>query len=445
LAESSQLPGFSEEFERLNTHRSLSYQSEENFLMNKKVMALAVAGVLTAPAAFAQSSNVQLYGRANLGIDMYSAEGARSQGAVPGDQIDYQSRTRIFDNGSRVGLRGTEDLGNGLRAIFQIESGVNVDNGATTGQAGTANASAGTWASRDSFVGVDSGFGRVTFGRQSIYWANGELAQFQANYINLEVPWTNGTQLGRVSRSQTVNGQVIGPVARQSNVVAYTTPTFSGFNATLSYSPNAGEAVQHNLTTGTNTDGAVWGATVRGAIASFHGQFDYVQNEGNGPNSGAASQVTPKFTGYKAGLGWKYMPGANLSFIWVRSENNAAFGETIGTKVNQNGYTINWEHTFGNIQAMAQYGWLDNMKGCTGAVGTIGCSDTKATAYMVGARYLLSKRTWLYATYNLVDNKNNNFSDYTGASMTSVAGNGAVLLPMGADPEVWALGVFHAF
>ena len=47
--------------------------------MNKKVMALAVASVLAAPAAFAQSSNVQLYGRAVLGIDNYKADGARDQ------------------------------------------------------------------------------------------------------------------------------------------------------------------------------------------------------------------------------------------------------------------------------------------------------------------------------------------------------------------------------
>lgn len=50
--------------------------------MNKKVMALAVASVLAAPAAYAQSSNVQLYGRAVMGIDSYQADGARDQANV---------------------------------------------------------------------------------------------------------------------------------------------------------------------------------------------------------------------------------------------------------------------------------------------------------------------------------------------------------------------------
>src|SRR3989304_9501537 len=100
--------------------------------MNKKLMAVAVAGVLAAPAvAFAQASNVQLYGRANLGIDSYAATGAAAGAAA-----DIKSRTRVYDAASRVGLRGTEDLGGGLKAIFQIETGINIDGGSHTGQGG---------------------------------------------------------------------------------------------------------------------------------------------------------------------------------------------------------------------------------------------------------------------------------------------------------------------
>ncbi len=94
--------------------------------MNKKVMALAVAGVLAAPAAFAQTSNVQLYGRAVLGIDtLRGADGCDASGPAQRRRRRSRGRIRIFDNSSRVGLRGTEDLGNGLKAIFQIETGVN--------------------------------------------------------------------------------------------------------------------------------------------------------------------------------------------------------------------------------------------------------------------------------------------------------------------------------
>jgi predicted porin len=443
-------------------------------------MAVAVAGVLAAPAAFAQTSNVQLYGRAVLGIDLYEAEGARNQqgqvgvgGATAatnpnpgaectgiagqvctsGSSVDRKSRVRIFDNSSRVGLRGTEDLGNGLKAIFQIETGVNIDSGSNTGQGGQTNASSGFWASRDSFVGIDSNFGRVTFGRQSVYWANGVNAQFAANYINTEIPWTNGTQLGRISAQGSTP-------ARVSNMLQYTTPTFAGLNGTLSYSPNAQEAVQGEGTGTTNcsglpgtgtasckSDGYLWGATVRGTWGPFYAQVDFADVNGNTPTNGA-----PRGDGqaWKAGASWGYMPGARVGVIWVYTKNNNAFsaaaaalnGFTPGDSVNQSGWTINWEHTFGNFQVMAQYGWTNDIKDCDNAI--ISCSNSKSRGYMVGGRYLLSKRTWLFASYNYIDNKDNNFADYTGGAQTSTvssAGN----VPWGADPQILALGIFHQF
>jgi len=159
--------------------------------------------------------------------------------------------------------------------------------------------------------------------------------------------------------------------------------------------------------------------------------------------------VQNEYQGYKAGIGWKYMPGANLSFIWVMTETNNALGVQQGRKVDQMAYTINWEHTFGNIQALAQFGWLDDLKGCEGNEGsaanptTVSCNDTDATAWMIGARYLLSKRTWIYASYNYIDNSSNQFADYTSSAITSVGAS--TVTPYGADPQIFAIGVFHAF
>ncbi len=411
--------------------------------MNKKVMAVAVAGVFAMPAvALAQKSTVEIYGRANIGIDNYQAKGSAVVGA------DRDGRIRIYDNSSRVGFRGTEDLGGGLRAIFQFETGVNLDNGSggQASQSGAANPSTGFWATRDSFAGIDSNFGRLTFGRQSIYWANGVNAQFAANYINTEIPWTNGTNLGRIS-----GGGVA--VARVSNVVQYTTPTFGGFNGTLSYSPS-GEAVQ-NVGASIDTDGTIWGLTLRGTFGAFYAQFDYANNSSNSTNTLAAG-VPPQseVDFYKLGGSWGYMPGARVGVIWVRTERNngggvvTAPGSTggaiaAGDDVEQDGWTLNWEHTFGNVQVMAQYGQLGNMKGCNGTTtNAAACSETKASAFMVGARYFLSKRTWVYASYNQIDNKTNNFSDYTGGGITSTTG---APTPFGADPKIWAFGLFHGF
>jgi predicted porin len=398
--------------------------------MNKKLMAAAVAGVLVAPAAFAQSSNVQLYGRINGGVDYYQAKGA----TVGGDNRD--GRMRVFDNSSRVGLRGTEDLGSGLKAIFQIETGVNVDNGSggQVGQGGQANVSTGFWGTRDTYGGLQGGWGRVTYGRQSMYWANGVNAQFAANYINTEIPWTNGTNLGRVS-----GGGIV--AARVSNTLQYTSPTWAGNNFTLSWSPSAQEAVQGQATAGAvDTDGMIWALTWRGTFGPVYAQIDYADVNGN---TVRATGIQQDGQLYKAGISWGYMPGARVGVIWVRTEQNLPSGGlTANNDVKKDGYTLNWEHTFGNIQAMAQYGWTGDIKGCA-AADALTCQDTASKAWMIGARYLLSKRTWLYASYNQIDNENNVFIDYTGAAQSST--NQGVSVPYGADPRIFALGFFHHF
>lgn len=410
--------------------------------MNKKLMAAAVAGVLVAPAAFAQSSNVQLYGRINTGLDYYKAPGASNQTAA--SDLSRDGRFRVFDNSSRVGFRGTEDLGNGLKAIFQIETGVNIDNGAggSVGQGNQANGSTGFWGTRDTWGGLQAGWGRLTFGRQSMYWVNGVNAEYAGSWINTEIPWTNGTNLGRVS-----NGGIV--QARVSNTVQYTSPTWAGNNFTLSWSPYPQEAVQAATVAGTHTDtdGMVWGATWRGTFGPIYGQIDYANVAGNTSSTAAGVSTQGKAQLYKAGLSWGYLPGARIGLIWVRTSNNsnlvggtAPTGLQGGQTVKKDGYTVNWSQTFGNIQAMAQYGWTGDIKDCA-PVDALTCSDSSAKGFMVGGRYLMSKRTWLYLSYNQVTNKSNDFIDYTGGGITSVNGS----TPYGADPRIIAFGFFHEF
>lgn len=420
--------------------------------MNKKVMAIAVAGLFAAPAvALAQKSTVEIYGRANLAIDYWKADGATA-----GPTANLKGRVRIVDGSSRVGFRGVEDLGQGLRAIFQIESGINIDNGQNTGQSGSQNLSSGTFASRDSFVGIDSNFGRLTFGRQSIYWANGIFFQAGANYTYTDLPFLTGT-LSRVG---------VG-VARNSNTLQYTTPTVGGFNATLSYSPDSsgtgtatnGVAVPAScLTTGfvnsecvgggRNTNARIIGATLRGAVGAFAGQLDIVERK-------TASDIVvgngvPKNQGIKFLAGWSYMPGAILSVQLQQAKNDnvgtTAGYSTAGDDVKAQSWALHWEHTFGNIQPYVEYGQVQKVKGCTESAGAVPgvsgstCRDTEVRAFGLGVRYFLSKRTWLYALYNQTDNKANANNDNTGGNVTS-----ANPLPVGADPRLFGAGIFHNF
>src|SRR6266704_785400 len=414
--------------------------------MNKKLMALAVAGAFGVPAAAV--AQVEIYGRANVFVDSYSATGSTG-----GAGTDFKSRTRVNDQGSRLGVRGREDLGRGLRAVYQIEAGVNIDTGSQTTSTGSqtalsgpSNSSTGFLASRDSFVGVEGGWGRALLGRQSLYYGNGIIEQVTSNYVNVGLPFFSGNML------------VPSPTARTSNVLSYTTPTVSGADATVAYSPQS-EGTQ----AGANTDAKITALTAR-YTGRVNAQLDWAKNK---KSSSLAAGASGDQTGVKLGVGYPYAPGAQIALVYVsqKLENvqagvtgaiNAALPGTLtnGDSLKQKGWGINWEQIFGNIQALAQYARVNDINGCSGD-----CSATKANMYMVGAKYLLSKRTGVYATFNQIKNDTKGFTDFTnGGGYTPATANainlngaspsaGAGLSPVnaGADPRVIALGIMHNF
>jgi predicted porin len=404
--------------------------------MKKKLMAVAVAGALAVPAvAFAQASNVQIYGRVNAGIDNY-----QSEGATGGSTQDMKSRTRVFDFGSRLGFRGVENLGGGLSAVFLIESGLNADNGVSgpvvsPGQAGATNTSTGTLASRIAHVGLQGNWGLLTFGRSNVWWGNGRNDQTGANYISGNTAPSFAGTFGR--------GMSVG-ITRQSNLMQYTSPTFSGFNAVLSYSPSNQEAQGVGL----NADGKLWGVTIQGQVGQFFGGYDWVKNEGNS----VANVARAINTGNKLRLGWGYQPGAQISLLYINSKvegaargvaaavaaqgTAAAIAADPSTSVKQTAWGLNWEHVFGNIQGLAQYLTVRDATGCS---TTASCANTGARHFMLGGRYLFSKRTAAYVTYSQIRNESNYNLDHLGGSYTSGTAG------LGADPRVWALGVIHNF
>ena len=402
-------------------------------MMSKKRMTIAALAVaLAAPAvALAQATNVQIYGRANVGIDTWQATGATAGAAA-----DFKSRTRIYDNTSRIGFRGTEDLGGGLKAIFQIESGANIDSGSANGQSGLPNASTGTLASRDSFGGIGGAWGDVRFGRQSVFWINGPAAQSGANFVNTDVPWGTATSMGRVSTA--IPGGA--PVARQSNVLSYNSPNISGFDASLSYSPQSEGAAA-----GANADSSLWGLTARYGSGALNLQFDYVANQ---QASGGAQRQ--KSTGTKFSISWPYQPGGRISLLLGKDKMDdtpavAAF-TALHDSVSASMWVVNWEHMLGSWQLLAEYGQVQKASGCNALNGTAnGCDGTDAKAYMLGVRYLFSKRTAVYATYNETRNGANQIADYAAAGYSSGGIAGFPATSAGADPRVVAAGIVHNF
>ena len=430
--------------------------------MNNKLMALAVAAALAVPAlALAQASNVTIYGRANLGLDSYSATGATA-----GAPADLKSRNRIYDAGSRLGFTGSEDLGSGLKAIFLIESGVNFDTGGTTGQSGSPNANTGTLNSRVGHVGLESSsLGRLTVGRSHVWWGNGVIEQTGANYMATGVPLFYGL-LGR--------GMNVG-VSRQSNTVQYSA-AMGGTSVQVSYAPGS-EAQAANA----NTDAKLWALTLQHQAGPFMAGYDFTRMWGNTPAANAACGTAaglpslcaqPSTTGHKLRAGWFYQPGGQISLLWVKSvqdnggftvisTNNPAVANALGlvpdvtaSSLSQSSWGLSWEHLFGNVQALAQWGKVNNISGCAVASR---CDNTSATTWVAGARYIFSKRTAIYANYARINNASNYNMDYIGGWMTSAsttlpaALGGTNIAPglspasVGADPRLFGVGVIHNF
>lgn len=393
--------------------------------MNKKLMALAVASTLVIPvAAFAQASSVEIYGRANVGLDNYSATGATA-----GSANDFKGRNRIYDSFSRLGFRGSEDLGGGLRAVFLLESGVNFDTGSGNGQSGQPNAATGTLASRLGHVGLASrDWGQLTFGKSNVFWVNGPIEQIGANYVNLSAFVSSGI-FGR--------GMGVG-VARQSNVVQYTSPLMNGFGAVVSYMPNS-EAQP----AGQDADAKIWAVTLQRHSGAFPVGYDFAKSWGSTPAVGSA----PVTTGHKLRAGWAYQPGAMLGVLWLKTvkDNGAAGAQSVdaaSSSLSQTAVGVTWEHYIGNVQALAQWFKIPNISGCVTANA---CSNTNAVQWMVGARYTLSKRTNVYLTYNAARNDSRYNLDYAVAGMSSAAAGGLATTSSGADPRVVAVGMMHNF
>lgn len=182
--------------------------------MQKKLIALAVAGLVSAPV-FAQS-NVTVYGVA----DAYFGYG----------KMDDNKFTGVNSGGwagSRIGFKGSEDLGNGLKGVFTLEYGIDIDQNEGVGSRGTAANS--TTRARQQFVGLQGGFGFLGLGRQ---YSPGYYV-FKYDAINV-IPFSPQFILAGNQGSNIVAGSA----ARVSNSINYKSPDFGGLTLNAIYGFN---------------------------------------------------------------------------------------------------------------------------------------------------------------------------------------------------------------
>ncbi len=373
--------------------------------MKKTLVAIAA---LTLVGAVSAQSSVTLYGRIDAAVGSQkttrngtttAAVAATGPAVVAADgslgpttkAVGYGDKgTQILagsHTGNRWGMRGTEDLGGGMKANFTLESGFGVDDGAST--------QGGLLFGRTAKVGLSGGFGAIDIGRQydtvdnmyGIYDAMGS-----SGYS------ANGALAGNGDPRH--NGAVGDTIIRQNNTVQYSTPNMGGFSAVGQWAPGENKT----------------------AAASAGSNYGLMANYANGPFGIGAGYQTNKASGaVKATV--HYIFGASYDLgvakLYAQYDTGKVKSAAAGAAYEDKGFSVGVTVPVGAVRLQAAYAKEDTDNNAGGNVQT-----NKAFALM--AQYDLSKRTYVYAAYRNLQ------TDPAGAANTLKTVN-------------YGLGVVHNF
>ncbi|HMN81428.1 MAG TPA: porin [Burkholderiaceae bacterium] len=404
--------------------------------MKKSLLALAVAAALPG-VALAQSS-VTLSGNVKLGLAQTKFSNGTATVNLPGvtpatpafptNPTNNGSITGIADGSSRFILSGVEDLGGGLKGIFQIDQRFRGD------ESRPSNTADG-----NTFVGLAGGFGQFRVGKLDLYYGYGTdehgIRATALQHSNISIlSYVNGTTaIARASRS--------------TNVIRYDSPRFGGVTFGLAFSPNAGGGEGGYQVPVATAAGALNANNPLGGTGDFQ-KGQAVQADlsyAAGPIRAGIAFWDEKTEGYKT-LGRD--AGQKAARIWG-GYNFGLFD--IGLTVDQSKFTgvnaANQElkRTAFSIPIKVNIGsgtllFTASAAGKT-KLGGATQDGTDARMYVLGYDYALSKRTSLGVSYAFLDNKANAaYAPFTGNALGSIANPTA-----GQDIKQLYLGIRHAF
>jgi predicted porin len=337
--------------------------------MQKKLIALALASAFAAPA-FAATSNVDLYGIMSFSTDYINTHDAS------GDAKDIVTGR---DNVSRFGLKGSEDLGGGLAAIWQIEMQLNANdaNSAnyTSYYGSTLSISnLGRNTLRNTFVGLKGGFGTVVMGRHDTPYklstASLDLFADQLGDYNAIIGARSG---GGASGFFDV---------RAGQTIAYISPSFNGLTGAIAYveaKANEGSGIKNT---------SAWSLAGMYGNGPIYGSLAYERH--NGLIGLGASAPEYSISSWKAGLG---VTLGDFKVGGIYENTNDKNGSSSKDRA---AWLLNGSYTMGNTVLKAEYGVADDSNAS-------GLKDG-AKFYALGADYNLSKRTKVFGQYAAVSN-----------------------------------------
>ncbi|AMO93434.1 gram-negative porin family protein [Collimonas fungivorans] len=349
--------------------------------MKKTLLAAFFGLTAITGAAHAQSTNVTIYGIIDSGIE-FANNGKDSLNRVQSGSLSQ----------SRIGFTGTEDLGGGLRALFTLENGFNVDNGSF--------AQTGLLFGRQAFVGLGSNAGAVTLGRQ--------YEPLHSMHVKFS---THAVGFGDASAAYVPAIEDV----RLDNSIKYVSPVFAGVTLTLFY------ALGENTTVATDSK-------------SYGNLFNIQANYDNGPLSAAVSYASKKKTPSAPDNITKYLAAAvSYDFVFLKPYLVA---ETVRNDASSAAipdydfWSLAMDVPLGGGRLNFSYGSLKNKS----------TANANSRSYGVVYDYDLSKRTTLYTGYSRVSND-------AGASfgVGSANGNEVAAANAGADPRALIFGLRHKF
>ena len=369
----------------------------------------AIALALAAPAAFAQSS-VTIYGIVDLD-GQYLSGHSKDVLVTSGGQ-----------SGSRIGFKGTEDLGSGYYADFVLEGGLNIDTG--------SSAQGGALFGRQAFGALRTPYGTASAGRQysSIYTQTGDFSEFSnvsvgattaviGGFANGYEP-IRGSSATATATSTATGSELNGSPARVNNSFRYTTPTFEGVKASFLY--GAGEV------TGDTSGTRLFDYSVRYTNYGLDAIVSYVSDKADNGTATLNSRTNVGIITASAAYTFDAfkIEGGYLSVNDKRPANQDG-----------KGFWIGGDYKFGQNVVRAQ--WVENDPNKT----NLGLGKTNA--YGVGYEYDFSKRTNLYTSLTRFQNDRSP----NGAFVGRIGGATPAGLTTPTDRTVneFVLGVRHSF
>ena len=348
---------------------------------------LAAVAILGAFAGSAVAADVTLYGLYDIGLNYIHTD--LDDGSAKAKDDSFTMRAGQ-NSGSRFGLKGTEDLGNGLKVGFVLENGFDSDTGALT--------TSGKIFDREAQAYLEGAFGRISMGRV------GQLASMNGSYglLGVASPFSSGW------------GQTIGPkhvmaagLTRFDNTVTYVTPDFAGFKVHAQYSfknTDTTETVAQKEGKSSANRYYGIGATYNAGPLALVGVVDSINYIGNTVGKGKDHDDDSLSVTLGGSYDFEVVKVYALGQYFDNAVGTSSFDQFKG-----NGGTEGWGLSLGvsapafGGTARAQMGYMDAED--VRAHDVNGKDSFNRYMFAVGYDYNLSKRTTVYTAASYMKDK----------------------------------------